>query len=137
MLCLVLVLIMAFSFSVNAFGLDKLEIEPGNDYDLNYVALQSAYNYLSMANNTAYCYHKVQVRDGYNGKVTTILQRKNGNTWSEVGSWSETVNRYLETTKEIPISKGYTYRLKTYVNVYNSAGTYVEGTTKFSGEVSY
>jgi hypothetical protein len=106
--------------------------------------LESPYAYtskitstLSISSKNATCQSNVQ---GITGTVTKIiitqtLQKKSNSTWSDVTSWSKTVNtsgtRFNNTKSSI--SSG-TYRVKTSAKVYS--GSNYETVTAYSTTVS-
>ena len=46
---------------------------------------------LKITGNTAKCISFVALKSGYSGTLTVTLQRKNGNSWLYVNSWTENV----------------------------------------------
>lgn len=67
--------------------------------------------------------------------ITATLQEKNGSSWSEVDSWSETTTIYGDIIESYPLESGVSYRVKVTVKVYNSAGKVIETATKYSATV--
>lgn len=77
---------------------------------------------LSISNKTASCKSVVRGISNIATKVivTQTLQKKNGNSWNNVISWTKTFNSWyaIYTTTKSSLSSG-TYRLRTIAKVYS------------------
>lgn len=117
--------------------------EPNMDTPVDEVIIEE-YQYtsrlnsdVSISNNTASCKSTVYGFSGLTTKVviTQTLQKKSGNTWINVTSWSKTFNTWFAiygNTKS-SLSSG-TYRLKTVAKVYS--GNNYETITVYSRTAS-
>lgn len=86
----------------------------------------------------AICSGKVQLRDGYNVKMTTTLKKKESSGWITVKSWSDTGSGHTGVNKDYTysVSKG-TYYVQLTAYVTNSAGKYIETQYDNSVKVTY
>lgn len=136
-LSVVLTFVMIFAFSATAFAADvDQEVTDPVDTD-RYQGIMSLSNSVSISGGIASCRYVVNMYGGYKANVTTILQKSSGGDWSEVTQWSHTGIYSIDETKTRAVVRGYSYRLKTYVNSYDSAGNFVEGEMKISNTVHY
>lgn len=69
--------------------------------------------------------------------ITQTLQKKSGSSWIDVWSWTNTNYswNYDYTNYHYPLTKGTTYRVKSYVKVYS--GSNYETIYSYSGSVTY
>lgn len=71
---------------------------------------------LKITGNTAKCLGDVMLKSGHSGTLTVTLQRKNGNSWIYVTSWTGNVpiggSKTILETKSLSIHG--TYRVKVY-----------------------
>ena len=78
---------------------------------------------------------------GYSGgasqKLICELQRYNGSSWTTVKTWTKTATTSALISKTYAVYSGYTYRLRTTCQVYNSAGTILESGVCNSNQVVY
>jgi len=69
---------------------------------------------LKITGNTAKCIGDIALKSGYSGTLTVTLQRKNGNSWVYVASWTGSVptggSKTIVGTKSLSIHG--TYRVK-------------------------
>ncbi|MGI5824815.1 MAG: hypothetical protein ACOX7J_04505 [Bacillota bacterium] len=138
-MCLFLTLILFLAFSAVAFGLEieAEEKEAVKDDVINAIGAKEVSNGLTISGGIASCQYTVKLNYGYKADVTTILQQYTGSVWDEFESWHHDKCSGVSITKNKAVTRGYKYRLKTYVNVYDSNGNYVEPVTKISPSVSY
>lgn len=77
----------------------------------------------------------------YNGaevKIKCYLQQSNAGVWRNLMSWSSQNKRSQgQITEKYYVSEGYTYRLKSYVYVYDMKGKLLESASKMSKEIKY
>ena len=136
-LIVVVALIMTLSMSVMAFA-EEVEppVDPGDD-PTPYQYVSSAYATCSVSAGTARSGAVVYGNAGVTKiAVTYTLQRKSGGSWSNVKSWSKTVNaRTFNESSTKAVSSGYSYRTKASVTVYKGAAS--ESFTVYSASVSY
>lgn len=132
-----LMTMLIFSFAVNAFGNDLDQVVTEEDNTVDYVGVQNVGNYLSINGGIANCKYYVVLQSGYKADVTTILQKYNGSSWVEVTSWSHSKVSQVDTTKTRAVVSGYKYRIKTYANIYNSSGKYVDQVLEISNTVNH
>lgn len=71
-----------------AENLDTPELDP---IPLEYQTVAQISAALSITGNTAKCTGRVSLQDTYTGTLIVTLQRKNGNSWVNVSSWSGNV----------------------------------------------
>lgn len=136
-LSVVLTFVLIFVFSATAFAAD-LDQEVTDPVDTDrYQGIMTLSNSISISGGIASCRYSVDMQGGYKANVTTILQKSSGDDWSEVTSWSHTGIYTLGKTQTRAVVRGYSYRVKTYVNSYDSAGNFVEGEMKISNTVHY
>ena len=126
---LAVVLCVAFGSAAFASDLETESIQLDNS--VNNIATGTANNKLTITSGIAYCKTYVSMKSGYTAKTSTILQKYSNGSWEEVITWSYAKTSKLDVTETKAVSQG-TYRLKTYVNVYNSQGTFVETDTIIS-----
>ena len=65
------------------------------------------------------------------GKIIMYLQKKDGNTWYNLYSWTDSAEPLFLSGSRYVVS-GYNYRVKTVLTVYDSAGNYVDGGSAYS-----
>lgn len=136
-LSVVLTFVMIFAFSATAFATDVDHVITDPIEPEEYQGIMSIGNSISISGGIAKCRYDIDMHSGYKADVTTILQKSSGGDWSEVTSWSHSKASYVAETKNKAVVRGYSYRLKTYVNSYDSAGNFVEGEMKISNTVHY
>ena len=136
-IAILLSLMMATGMGITAFADPEEEtpIDIGIIEDYQYT--NSISSDMSISNNTASCKSVVRGFSGLANKVviTQTLQKKNGNSWTYVTSWSKTFNSWLAiyTTSKSSLSSG-TYRLKTVAKIYS--GNNYETITVYSRTAS-
>jgi len=75
---------------------------------------------------------------GSSGKVQVTLQRYQNSAWTAIKSWSDSrTGAICGVTGNYYITKGYSYRVKVSVYVYNSSGSLLESDTVYSSTKSY
>lgn len=136
-LSVVLTFVMIFAFSTTAFATDVDHVITDPIEPEEYQGIMSLSNSISISGGIAKCHYDVNMQGGYKADVTTILQKSSGGDWSEVTSWSHSKVNYVGETKTRAVTRGYSYRLKTYVNTYDSNDNFVEGEMKISNTVHY
>lgn len=136
-LSVMLTFVMIFAFSATAFATD-VEQEVTDPIDINeYQGIGTLSNSVNISGGIAKCHYLVNMQGGYKADVTTILQKSSGGAWSEVTSWSHSGIYSIDETKNRAVTRGYSYRVKTYVNTYDSNDNFVEGEMKISNTVHY
>ena len=71
-------------------------------------------------------------------KLTMVLQRYNGSSWTTIKTWvEETSTSGIALNKNYAVTKGYTYRVRATCSVYNASGTLVESGYIYSNQVVY
>ena len=71
-------------------------------------------------------------------KLTSVLQRYNGSSWSTVKAWTtSTTHTSTALSKQYAVTSGYTYRVRASCGVYNANGTLVESGYIYSNQVVY
>lgn len=88
---------------------------------------------IKITGNTAKCIGDIALKNGYSGTLTVTLQRKNGNSWVYVDSWTGSVptcgSKTIVGTKSLSIHG--TYRVKV------SFASIVENETLYSHTAVY
>lgn len=135
LLSMVLALIMVFAFSGVAMAADLDEAVTESVDNVNYQGVMQFGNSISKTNGIAKCYYYIDMHSGYKADVTTILQKSSGGAWSEVTSWSHSQVNTLDELKTRAVVSGYSYRIKTYANVYDLNGNFIEQAMKISNTV--
>lgn len=103
-----------------------------------YLYTDKAYSNLTISGGVASCKSTVY---GISGTTTRIfvmqtLQKKNGNSWSDVISWGKTFySWYCSYPNPYSLTEKGTYRVKTEARVYKD--TAYETVTTYSTEASY
>lgn len=112
-----------------------------NDYEISpcYLYTQSIISSINISDGDAVCLTSVR---GYSATATKItitqtLQRKSGNLWFDVWSWTNTTSNwyYDYVNYYYPLTKGTTYRVKSCIKVYS--GSKYETIYSYSGETTY
>lgn len=85
---LLAVLLLLTQCIVCAENLNSSEDEP---LPSRYQAIAQISASLKISGNSAKCSGFVALKSGYSGTLTVTLQRKNGNTWAYVNSWTGNV----------------------------------------------
>lgn len=108
LLVAMLIVTQSIAFAEN---LDTPELDP---IPLEYQTVAQISAALSITGNTAKCTGRVSLQDTYTGTLIVTLQRKNGNSWVNVSSWSGNVpaggSKKVEGTYSLSIHA--TYRVK-------------------------
>ena len=88
---------------------------------------------IKLTGNTAKCIGDIALKNGYSGTLTVTLQRKNGNSWVYVASWTGSVptggSKTIVGTKSLSVHG--TYRVKV------SFASSVENETLYSHTAVY
>lgn len=115
--------------SVTAFAVDSSESEVAPCYtNINGIAAGISIN----AYGKATCTGSASLTYASDtGKIIMYLQKKDGNTWYNLYSWTDTTEPLALSGSRYVVS-GYNYRVKTVLTVYNSAGTIVDGGSAYS-----
>ena len=123
LLVIFLAVVTLLSCSANALALDKTE-NINDEIDLCYLYTSSVSSNISISSKTATCNSIVTGIIGTTTKIviTQRLQKKNGDSWSNVKSWTKTVNGYTAsfTNKKSSLASG-TYRTRTIAKVYKGS----------------
>ena len=136
----IIAVVLALALSVSSFGIgvyaEDLDTYENEDITVYYLYTGDIASYISISSKTATCTSYV---DGDTGvtkiAVTQTLQKKDGNSWRTVTSWSKTYYddscNYVNTYSSL---NGGTYRTKTVAKVYR--GTAYETITNYSSSSS-
>ena len=73
----------------------------------------------------------------YGADITVTLQKKNGNNWAYVSSWSDSGSVLVSSNGSASVSTGYTYRVRASVTVKDSSGNVVERGSAYSAQKTY
>ena len=73
----------------------------------------------------------------YGADITVTLQKKNGNNWAYVSSWSDSGSVLVSANGSVSVSTGYTYRVRASVTVKDSSGNVVERGSAYSAQKTY
>lgn len=115
---------------VCAENLDTPELDP---IPLDYQTVAQISAALSITGNTAKCTGRVSLQDTYTGTLIVTLQRKNGNSWVNVKSWSGNVpaggSKKVEGTYSLSIHAAYRVKVNLVsvienVSMYSYTKTY-------------
>lgn len=83
------------------------------------------------------CSDVITLRSGYSANVTWELQSGTGAQLTSMATWKDSGTSRLTLNATRIASRGYTYRLKTAIKVYNSNGVLVDDEVKYSRSLSY
>ena len=123
LLVIFLAVVTLLSCSANALALDETE-NINDEIELCYLYTSSVSSNISISSKTATCNSIVTGIIGTTTKIviTQRLQKKNGDSWSNVKSWTKTVNGYTTsfTNKKSSLASG-TYRTRTIAKVYKGS----------------
>ena len=129
---ILLSLIITTNCGIWATAAQSTSIEP------MYVGLSRMTPELSISpSGTIYCTDKVKLRSSYSANVTWELQSGTGAQLTGIATWRDSGTSELTLDATRYATRGYSYRLKTSVKVYNSSGTLVDDEVKYSRTVSY
>ena len=127
---LLAVMLLLTQFIVCAENLSISENEP---LPSRYQAIAQISAALKITGNTAKCIGDIALKNGYSGTLTVTLQRKNGNSWVYVASWTGSVptggSKTIVGTKSLSVHG--TYRVKV------SFASSVENETLYSHTAVY
>ncbi|MEE1003114.1 MAG: hypothetical protein U0L17_05170 [Acutalibacteraceae bacterium] len=119
-LAILLAMVTLLSFSFNVFALSEDE-NVKEEAGLFYLYTSSVSSNISISSKTATCNSVVTGIIGTTTKIviTQRLQKKNGDSWTNVQSWTKTVSGYTTsfTNKKSSLASG-TYRTRTVAKVY-------------------
>ena len=73
----------------------------------------------------------------YGADITVTLQKKNGNNWAYVSSWSDSGSVLVSANGSVSVSTGYTYRVRASVAIKDSSGNVVERGSAYSAQKTY
>ncbi len=136
-IAIMLSFVMTLGMSTTAFADPEEETPVVIEITEDYLYTNKISSDLSISNHTATCKSVVRGDSSLATKVviTQTLQKKNGNSWTYVTSWSKTFNTWyaIYTTSKSSLSSG-TYRLKTVAKVYS--GNNYETITVYSRTAS-
>lgn len=89
------------------------------------------------SSGTAICRDNIRVQTNYSVIVTWELQSGSTNNWSTIATWSDSGTGTIQLFEYKSVTKGYDYRLKASMKVYDSRDVLVNTPTEFSGTVHY
>ena len=134
---ILLSIVMSLGMGFSAYALPEEETPIDIEFVDEYSYTDKISSDMSISNNTATCKSVVRGDTSLATKIviTQTLQKKNGNSWTYVTSWSKTFNTWyaIYTTSKSSLSSG-TYRLKTVAKVYS--GNNYETITVYSRTAS-
>lgn len=123
LLVIFLAVVTLLSCSANALALDETE-NINDEIELCYLYTNSVTSLISIKSKEATCTSKVIGLSGITTKIviTQRLQKKNGDSWSNVKSWTKTFNQVSATytNKKGSLASG-TYRTRTIAKVYKGS----------------
>lgn len=129
--------VMSLGIGISAYALPEEETPIDIGFVDEYSYTDKISSDMSISNKTATCKSVVRGDTSLATKIviTQTLQKKSGNSWTYVTSWSKTFNSWLAiyTTSKSSLSSG-TYRLKTVAKVYS--GNSYETITVYSRTAS-
>lgn len=112
---------------------ENLSISENEPLPSRYQAIAQISAALKITGNTAKCIGDIALKNGYSGTLTVTLQRKNGNSWVYVASWTGSVptggSKTIVGTKSLSVHG--TYRVKV------SFASSVENETLYSHTAVY
>ena len=93
---------------------------------------------LTVQSGQANCGETVSLNSiSYGADITVTLQKKNGNNWAYVSSWSDSGSVLVSANGSVSVSTGYTYRVRASVAVKDSSGNVVERGSAYSAQKTY
>jgi hypothetical protein len=136
LICLIFAIVFSLCMTISVFALEEDIIIPEESV-LQYSYISKITSTLTISSKNAICQSSVIGNYGSVTKIilTQTLQKKINGSWSNVTSWSDTVNTVSTrfTNTKSSISSG-TYRVKTSAKVYS--GSSYETVTAYSTTVS-
>lgn len=103
----------------------------------NNVAISYCDCSLIMTDGTASCYGMTKAYNDYKAKVKIELQQYDSK-WRTIDNWTKTSNTSSASLYEsTPVSKGYSYRVKTTHTALDTNGNVVETITNYSSTKKY
>ena len=130
------IICMCFSF-VSDFCIKTYAALPDNEIIApQYIAIYSCDCSLTKSAGGLKCKGATYTSSQYTAGVFVELQQYNGG-WETVKSWSEREVSAASVSETYYPASGYTYRVRTIHQAYNSSGTLVEIDTTYSNEVYY
>jgi hypothetical protein len=136
LICLILTFVFSCCMATSVFATNE-DSKINDEIELPYAYAIVLTSTLNISSKNAICCSTVQGKTNSITKiiVTQTLQKKSNSTWSDVTSWSKTVNasgaRFNNTKSSIGSG---TYRVKTVAKVYS--GSNYETVTAYSTTVS-
>ena len=137
-ICILLIALMTMPvmLGVQAQAIDV--DEKGSEVVPSYVGLNSMSPALGISSSgKASCTVDGRIRAGYKGQLAWELQYQSGTSWTPVKTWSNAVEATFNLREDRYVNRGYTYRVKTVISIFNSTGTKVETITAYSKAVSF
>ena len=123
LLVIFLAVVTLLSCSANALALGETE-NINDEIDLCYLYTNGVTSLISIKSKKATCTSKVIGLSGITTKIviTQRLQKKNGDSWSNVKSWTKTYNQAsaVYVNKKGSLASG-TYRTRTIAKVYKGS----------------
>ncbi|MBQ8966958.1 hypothetical protein [Ruminococcus sp.] len=136
-LAILLSFVMSLGMGISAYALPEEETPIDIEFVDEYSYTDKISSDMSISNNTATCKSVVRGDTSLATKIviTQTLQKKNGNSWTNVTSWSKTFNTWyaMYSNSKSSLNSG-TYRLKTVAKVYS--GNNYETITVYSRTAS-
>lgn len=83
------------------------------------------------------CYGQLRLLTNYTASGTLTLQKKDGDSWTELKTWSASGSGSVSCEKTWYVTSGNTYRVEYSMDIYNASGTYVDTATAYSSIVNY
>lgn len=131
MIAVLMGVIVVFGNGAMVFAAQPVPIEP------MYVGLIKIRPAVTISSGTVFCSDLVTVKDGYSANVTWTLQGGPEGKFNPITTWTSFggTRHPLDTNRSA--NRGYSYRLKTSVKVYDSSGKLVDDETKYSSVGTY
>ena len=126
-----LLLLSVLSSGLSASASNTTPIEP------MYIGITSMSPEISISSTGVItCTDRVMLKKGYKADVIWELQSGTSRL-TTTSTWKDSGTSAIPLRVERDAIRGYSYRLKTSVKVYNSSGTLVDDEVKYSRTVSY
>lgn len=141
-LFMVMLMVMALAISPNSIvRAEDTDVNYDDEIALAYTNLSSISASIAVSSNgIASCTGNVTVSKNLNSRVyISLLKSSSSGAYSRINVWAQSYSgKGLKSlTKSMNVSKGYKYRIKVEVRIYNSAGSVIETAETYSAIVNY
>ncbi|MCR5736969.1 MAG: hypothetical protein K6G64_04890 [Eubacterium sp.] len=120
---------------------DGGEVASDDEISLRYTNLSLISAGLTInSSGLAVCTGTVTMKKNYDSRLYIHLYKSSSSgAYTKIKSWAQSFSGtgVKSLTKSTNVSKGYTYKIKVEVRIYNSAGTVIETAEKWSSNVVY